>query len=93
MIVKDKALLQDKLIKLKRDGSKNFEIMTDFDMTLTRYFYLDETAKALDPEDKADTSFKALSLCNYLSEEAKERIRQLYNKFHPVEINQNLTLK
>jgi hypothetical protein len=53
--------------------------MTDYDMTLTRYFYLHPTAKDLDPEEKADTSFKALSTSNFLSEEAKERNRKLYD--------------
>jgi len=31
-------------------------------MTLTRYYYLQPFSKDIDPEDKADTSFKALSM-------------------------------
>lgn len=53
--------------------------MTDYDMTLTRHFYLHPTSKDVDPEDKADTSFKALSMSHFLSEEAKERNRKLYD--------------
>ena len=77
--MRDKALLNDKLGKIKSDGPSNFEIMTDYDMTLTRYFYLHPTSKDVDPEDKADTSFKALSMSQFLSEEAKERNRKLYD--------------
>lgn len=75
ILVKDKELLKEKIAKIKNDGPANFEIMTDYDMTLTRYFYLHPTSKGVDPEDKADTSFKALSMSQYLSEEAKERNR------------------
>lgn len=91
--MKDTALLKEKIDKIKNDGPANFEIMTDYDMTLTRYFYLHPNSKGVDPEDKADTSFKALSMSQYLSEEAKERNRQLYDKFHPIEINPALTLQ
>lgn len=44
VLVRDKSLLRDKLERLKRDGSGQFEIMTDFDMTLTRYFYVHESS-------------------------------------------------
>ena len=84
--------MKDKLLNLKNDGPDNFEVLTDFDMTLTRYFYVHDTSKEIDLENKADTSFKALSTSNYLSEEAKERNKQLYNHFHPIEINPSLSL-
>ena len=66
-MIRDQKGLEKKLHAIEKDGPNKFEILTDFDQTLTRYFYLQEQQKmAL----KADSSFKAISDSQYIPEDA-----------------------
>jgi hypothetical protein len=57
---------------ISEDGPSNFEILTDFDQTLTRYFYFHEQQAAGQKKKKADSSFKAISDSPYIPTEVKE---------------------
>lgn len=48
---------------MKKHGSQNFQIMTDFDQTLTKMGYVDGL--------KADSSFKAIQDSTYIPEKVK----------------------
>lgn len=63
-------------------GCENFQIMTDFDQTLTKFFYLDNR--------KADSSFKAIQDSGFMPEEVKTVTRRLFDKYHPMEIDLTL---
>lgn len=81
MLIKDKMKLDHKLACIQRDGPENFEILTDFDYTLTKAFMPGETPS------KADSSFRALNESVYIPEEARMINKQLYQRFRPVEKN------
>jgi Pyrimidine 5'-nucleotidase (UMPH-1) len=53
--------------------------MTDFDQTLTKLNYVDGR--------KADSSFKAIQDSTFIPESIKVLTRSLYDKYHPMEID------
>ena len=87
-MIRDQKGLEKKLHAIEKDGPNQFEILTDFDQTLTRYFYLQEQQQMT---LKADSSFKAISDSQYIPEDAKEKNRQLYRKYSPIEKNPDIS--
>jgi Pyrimidine 5'-nucleotidase (UMPH-1) len=58
--------------------------MTDFDQTLTKLFYLDNKT--------ADSSFRAILDSSFMPEEVKTLTRDLFAKYHPMEMDLNMSL-
>lgn len=93
LVIRDQKGLEKKLHAIEKDGPAQFEILTDFDQTLTRYFYLQELNPMTQEQRaiKADSSFKAISDSHYIPEDAKEKNRQLYRKYSSIERSPNIS--
>ena len=79
--IKDGALLNLKLKKIKEEGINNLHIISDFDKTLNKFNL------------KSGKFKSAISLIrdgNYLELDYPKRANQLYDRFHKFEMDLNL---
>lgn len=77
MYIKDEQLLAEKLLAIRTHGADNFQILTDFDETLTKERYVDGT--------KADSAFKAIQESSLLTDEIRALARTMFDTYHPIE--------
>lgn len=67
--------------QISKDGEDKLHILSDFDRTLTRAFYKSK---------KASSIISKLRNGNYLTKDYAERAHSLYDKYHPMEIDNSL---
>jgi len=82
IIIKNKKEFENKLSRIKIDGIKSLHVISDFDKTIT---------KAKIKGQKTHTSIAQIREGNYLSEEYVRKSYKLYDRYHPFEINNNLS--
>ncbi|XP_032806955.1 cytosolic 5'-nucleotidase 3-like isoform X1 [Petromyzon marinus] len=80
--MKDPARVQQIVDCLISGGPKKLQVITDFDMTLTRF---SNNGK------RCSTCHNAIESCNLMTEEIKKQMAALKSKFYPIEINPNLS--
>jgi len=78
--IKNKEEFNKKINNLKADGINSLHIMSDFDNTLTK-------------SEKTKSMMAILRDDEYLTPDYPEKARNLYNKYHPFEIDPKLNLK
>lgn len=83
IIIKDKKRLDAIITRLKNDGLDNLHILADFDRTLT---YGSRDNK------KTPSIISVLRNGNYLSPDYAAKAHALFDKYHPIEINEGLPL-
>ena len=78
----------ERLEKLKKaiskDGVKKLHVLSDFDRTLTRAFADGKSVPSL---------ISILREENYLTPDYPQKAKELYAKYHPIEINPNISLE
>ena len=79
LIIPDPVSLKAKLHAIKSAGPANLQILTDYDMTLTKAFFTDGR--------KAESSFRALSESKLVPDAMRELARDLYDKYRPIELD------
>jgi len=84
IIIPNPEVLNKKLQKLIKAGSEKLHILSDFDRTLTRAFYKSEKAGSIISHLRKDKE-------RYLTKDYSEKAMNLFNKFHPIEINPNIS--
>ncbi|XP_076638231.1 cytosolic 5'-nucleotidase IIIB [Colletes latitarsis] len=82
--IKDKKRLLRILNTILKDGCKSLQIVTDFDLTLTKQHVNGE---------KNLSSFGMFSKCKQLSLTYTEESRRLYEMYRPIEIDPHLSLE
>ena len=82
IIIPDSEKLEEIKKAIKSDDYNKLQIMADFGRTLTRYFINGE---------KAPTSFAQIREKEYLGQEYQDKANELFDKFHPIEIDSNLS--
>lgn len=84
IVIKDKKRLEELKKLIAKGGVKNLHILADFDRTITRAFVNGKYVPSL-------TSI--LRDGNYLTPEYAKKAHELFNKYHPIEINPNIPIK
>lgn len=74
--------VQEKKRKILNEGAKNFHVLADFDRTLTNAFVEGK---------KIPSIISVLRDGNYLSLEYTKKARELFEKYHPIETDLNLS--
>lgn len=69
---------------ISKDGAGELHILADFDRTLTTAFVNGKSVPSL---------ISVLRDGNYLTSDYSEKAHQLYDKYHPIEINPNIPLE
>lgn len=80
--IRDLPSIENKLFKILLDGRDNLHLISDFDMTITKYWYQGK---------KSPSSHDILSNSSKVSEKYHKRCNELKNKFYPIEIAPNMT--
>ncbi len=84
VIIVNKESFEKKKAEFKKGGQSKIHILTDFDRTLT---------KAFSKGKKVPSFISKLRNGNYISKEYSEKANELYNKYHSIEISQNIDTK
>mgnify|MGYP001614629085 FL=1 len=70
--------------KIAEEGTSKLHILADFDKTLTKAFVNGE---------KIPSVISVLRDGNYLTKDYSEKAHKLYEKYHPIEINPEISLE
>lgn len=82
ILIPNKDDFESKVKKIISDGSKKLHILSDFDGTLTKEFVNGK---------KVPSIISHLRDGSYLTKEYAEKAHELYDRFHPIEIDPNLS--
>lgn len=78
IIIPNLKLLDEKIAKIKKDGKDSLHVLSDFDRTLTH-----SSKEGM----KTPSLISHLRNGNYLTEDYAEKAKELFNKYHPIEIS------
>lgn len=84
VIIVNKKEFDEKVERIKKDGVEKLHILSDFDRTITTAFVNGESRPSL---------ISVLRDGNYLTKEYAEKAHELFNKYHPIEIDPKLSLE
>jgi len=84
VIISNQVEFEKKKEKFKKGGVSSVHVVSDFDRTLT---------KAYDNDKKVGTAIAQIRNNNYLSSEYTKKAFELFDKYHPIEIDPNLTME
>lgn len=79
--IPNKILLKDKLDKIKLDGIDSLHVVSDFDRTLTKYFF---------DNKKIPSAIALIREGRYLTKDYPKKAFQLFDKYHPIELDESL---
>jgi len=80
--IKDFESVENKLLKIIRDGKDKLHLISDFDMTITKYWY---------NGSRSPSSHDILTRSSKVSENYRKRCDALKAKYYPIEISPELT--
>ena len=83
LLIRDPKEVREKVTEIAKMGHDHLQILTDFDMTLTKAGHIDGRS--------ADSSFKALQDSVFIPQHAKMQNRKLYDHYHPIEMDPNIS--
>ncbi len=84
IIIVDNKELEKRLDLMKKDGAKKLHILTDFDRTITTAFVEGKPRPSL---------ISVLRDENYITEEYSKIAKELFNKYHPIEIDPKIPME
>lgn len=82
--MKDPDRVKDILVSMQKSGSNTLQVISDFDMTLTRFAFNGE---------RCPTCHNILDNSNLISEECKEKLQDLLNTYYPIEIDSSRSIE
>ncbi|XP_074552812.1 cytosolic 5'-nucleotidase 3A-like isoform X2 [Halichoeres trimaculatus] len=82
--MKDPQRVQEILESMVKAGSNTVQVISDFDMTLTRFAYNGK---------RCPTCHNILDNSKLISEECKEQLKQLLNTYYPIEIDSSRSIE
>ncbi|XP_077347743.1 cytosolic 5'-nucleotidase 3A isoform X1 [Lithobates pipiens] len=82
--IKDPAKVEEIICGLIKGGAARLQIITDFDMTLSRFSHNGK---------RCPTCHNVIDNCKYVSDECQKKLYELKDKYYAIEIDPNLTIK
>lgn len=76
--MKDPERVQDLIVSMQKAGSNTLQVISDFDMTLTRFAYNGK---------RCPTCHNILDNSLLINDECKKKLKDLLNKYYPIEID------
>lgn len=77
----NKKLLQEKIEEIKLQGLEKLHLVSDFDRTLTKCFHKGK---------KISSGIGLIREGGYLSKDYDKKAHELFNKYHPIEMDESL---
>lgn len=84
VIISDKRIFEEKKQRMSIDGLRNLFVVSDFDRTLTKAFYGGRKVSSL---------IATLRDGSYLGDEYTQKAKALFNKYHPYEIDMDISFE
>ena len=84
VIYSDKESFEKKLKAMKEGGAERLHVLSDFDRTLTTAFVDGESRPSL---------ISVLRDGHYLTSEYAAKAHELFNKYHPIEVNPDISIE
>lgn len=84
VIIGNEKMLEEKIRKFQEVGADKIHILSDFDRTFTKAFVGGE---------KVPSVISILRNGNYLTSDYAEKAHALFDKYHPIEIDKNLSIE
>ncbi|KAG7279116.1 hypothetical protein CRUP_004059 [Coryphaenoides rupestris] len=81
--MRDPQRVQDLVQAMQEGGLNTLQVISDFDMTLTRFAHNGK---------RCPTSHNILDNSQLISDECKEKLKDLLNKYYPIEIDSSRTI-
>lgn len=81
--MRDPQRVQDLVQAMQKGGVNTVQVISDFDMTLTRFAHNGK---------RCPTSHNILDNSQLISDECKEKLKDLLNKYYPIEIDSSRTI-
>ncbi|XP_053323611.1 cytosolic 5'-nucleotidase 3A isoform X2 [Spea bombifrons] len=82
--IKDPAKVEEIICGLIKGGASKLQVITDFDMTLSRFSYNGK---------RCPTCHNIIDNCKFVSDECRKKLYQLKEKYYAIEIDPNLSIK
>ncbi|XP_068092684.1 cytosolic 5'-nucleotidase 3A isoform X2 [Hyperolius riggenbachi] len=82
--IKDPARVEAIICGLIKGGAARLQIITDFDMTLSRFSHNGK---------RCPTCHNVIDNCKYVSDECRKKLYELKDKYYAIEIDPHLTTK
>ncbi|XP_005726157.1 cytosolic 5'-nucleotidase 3 [Pundamilia nyererei] len=82
--MKDRDRVQEILQSMQKAGSKTLQVISDFDMTLTRFEYNGK---------RCPTCHNILERSDVISSDCKKKLQGLLDKYYPIEIDTTLSVE
>ncbi|XP_068193821.1 7-methylguanosine phosphate-specific 5'-nucleotidase-like [Antennarius striatus] len=84
VLMRDPQRVQDVLRSMERAGSNTVQVISDFDMTLTRFKYNGQ---------RCPTCHNILDNSKLISSECKGQLKELLNTYYPIEIDSSRSIE
>ncbi|KAJ8284385.1 hypothetical protein COCON_G00032350 [Conger conger] len=84
VIMRDRQRVEEMIQSMHRAGPGGLQVISDFDMTLTRFAYNGQ---------RCPTSHNILDNSKLISEDCKKSLKELLNKYYPIEIDSSRTVE
>ncbi|KAM4622536.1 7-methylguanosine phosphate-specific 5'-nucleotidase [Discoglossus pictus] len=82
--MKDPERVKELIMALQRGGQKKLQVISDFDMTLSRFQHNGE---------RCPTCYNIIDNSKIISEDCRKKLKELFNIYYPLEIDSNLTIQ
>lgn len=82
--MRDPQRVQDILMSMQKSGSNTLQVISDFDMTLTRFAYEGK---------RCPTCHNILDNSKLISNDCKEKLKELLNTYYPIEIDSSRSIE
>ncbi|XP_056143950.1 cytosolic 5'-nucleotidase 3-like isoform X2 [Lampris incognitus] len=82
--MRDPQRVEEILQAMKKAGSNTIQVISDFDMTLTRFAYNGK---------RCPTCHNILDNSNLISDECKKQLKELLNIYYPIEIDSSRSIE
>ncbi|KAJ8414349.1 hypothetical protein AAFF_G00052190 [Aldrovandia affinis] len=82
--MRDRQRVEEIIQSLRRAGPSTLQVISDFDMTLTRFAHNGK---------RCPTSHNILDNSNLISEDCKKNLKELLNTYYPIEIDSGRTVE
>uniref|UniRef100_A0A673BK08 5'-nucleotidase n=1 Tax=Sphaeramia orbicularis TaxID=375764 RepID=A0A673BK08_9TELE len=84
LCMRDPQRVQDILMSMQKSGSNTLQVISDFDMTLTRFAYEGK---------RCPTCHNILDNSKLISNDCKEKLKELLNTYYPIEIDSSRSIE
>ncbi|CAL8272940.1 unnamed protein product [Lota lota] len=82
--MRDPQRVEELLHGMQKAGLNTIQVISDFDMTLTRFAHNGK---------RCPTSHNILEISQIISDECKQKLKDLLNKYYPIEIDSSRTIE